>query len=109
MSAGLLASTATPGITAPDGSLTTPAMFPVSACAQAMAGSRRTKPADRSRANLEFIVLLLFKVRPAKRRPGWQRGHLRSLRELRWTTFIRTPERRLELNGRGVTKHPYWV
>src|SRR5262245_33493060 len=38
MRAGLAASTVTPGMTAPDGSRTTPAMLPVSACAHARAG-----------------------------------------------------------------------
>src|SRR5678815_1132561 len=54
MSAGLEASTVTPGMTAPDVSRTTPAMFPGSAWAHAVAGSS-THPTSRSHADLTIV------------------------------------------------------
>src|SRR5438128_2050471 len=54
MSAGLAASTVTPGITAPEVSRTTPAIFPVSAWAHAVAGNSRD-PTNRSHANLTIV------------------------------------------------------
>src|SRR5678815_1448163 len=54
MSAGLEASTVTPGMTAPDVSRTTPAIFPESAWAHAVAGSS-THPTNRSHADLTIV------------------------------------------------------
>src|SRR6185436_9019437 len=54
MSAGLAASTVTPGITAPDVSRTTPAIFPESAWAHAVAGSRM-HPTNTSHGDLTIV------------------------------------------------------
>src|SRR6266850_5164401 len=63
MSTGLLASTVTPGRTAPDASFTTPAMLPVATpCASAVEpdASINTTPATSVNLNA-FIVRLLLK------------------------------------------------
>src|SRR5215471_7603408 len=54
MSAGLEASTVTPGMTAPDVSRTTPAIFPESAWAHTVAGSSM-HPTSRSHADLTIV------------------------------------------------------
>jgi len=57
--AGLAASTVTPGITAPDESLTTPAMLPVSACAHAAVGRSNTHHTRSPAILWAFIVASL--------------------------------------------------
>src|SRR3954447_1707004 len=67
MSAGLDASTVTPGSTAPEVSLTTPAMALV--CASAAVGSTASSTAAKvSRANMRMLNLLLKSCRSYKRR-----------------------------------------
>src|SRR5688572_12612561 len=60
MSAGLEASTVTPGSTAPDASLTVPTMEP---CAKALAGARTRHASTRIRCNDGCILLLRLRDR----------------------------------------------
>src|SRR5262245_22777793 len=72
--AGLAASTVTPGRTAPELSLTTPAMLPVAACAHTVAGSSRRHPTTARRLTQRVIRKSSLTVGLLARasRPGYQ-------------------------------------
>src|SRR5215470_6980904 len=68
MSAGLEASTVTPGMTAPEVSRTTPAIFPESAWAHTVAGSSM-HPTSRSHADLTIVPPFQTSSRSERRDP----------------------------------------
>src|SRR5262245_41289432 len=65
MSAGLLASTVTPGITAPEVSRTDPAIVPLVVCAELMTGNREIDRRIRKRATRSGFIAFSFA------RAGW--------------------------------------